>query len=63
MEILFLFLIRPFFASAIIYPSFILIFAPSFLRANKCRSTGLVPIAHPPGKDTFAFLYFVKSGP
>ena len=54
---------NPFFASAIIYPSLIFIFAPSFFKANKWRSTGLVPIAHPPGKETFAFLYFVKSGP
>ena len=38
--------VKPFFASAIIYPSLIFIFAPSFFRANKCKSTGLVPIAH-----------------
>ena len=31
--------------------------------ANKCRSTGLVPIAQPPGRETFAFLYFVNNGP
>ena len=47
--------LKPFFASAIIYPSFIFIFAPNFFNANKCRSTGLVPIAHPPGNETFAF--------
>ena len=45
------------------YPSLILIFAPSFFNANKCKSTGLVPIAQPPGKETFAFLYFVNKEP
>ena len=54
---------RTFFAWAKMYPSLILIFAPSFFKANKCRSTGLVPIAHPPGKETFAFLYFVNKEP
>ena len=53
----------PFFASAIIYPSFIFIFAPSFFKANKCKSTGLVPIAQPPGKETFALPYLVSRGP
>ena len=47
--------INPFLASAKIYPSLILILAPSFFKANKCKSTGLVPIAHPPGNETFAF--------
>ena len=54
---------NPFFASAIIYPFLIFIFAPNFFNANKCKSTGLVPIAHPPGKETFAFPYFESSGP
>ena len=35
--------------------------APNFFKANKCKSTGLVPIAHPPGNETFAFLYFANS--
>ena len=38
-------------------------FAPSFFRANKWRSTGRVPIEHPPGKETLAFLYFVNKEP
>ena len=54
---------NPFFASAIIYPFLILIFAPIFFNANKCRSTGRVPIAQPPGRETFAFLYFVNNEP
>ena len=28
---------------------------PSFDSALRCMSTGLVPIAHPPGNETFAF--------
>ena len=54
---------NPFDASANIYPSFILIFAPSFFNANRCKSTGLVPIAHPPGKETFAFPYLANKEP
>ena len=49
---------NPFLASAIMYPFFILIFAPSFLSAKRCKLTGLVPMAHPPGSEIFAFLYF-----
>ena len=49
--------INPFFASAIIKPFLILIFAPSFFKAKRCKSTGLEPIAHPPGSEIFAFLY------
>ena len=45
----------PFSAEAYIYPFFILILAPSFSKANKCKLTGLVPIAQPPGSDTLAF--------
>ena len=48
---------NPFFASAIMYPFFILIFAPSFFSAKRCKLTGLVPIAHPPGSEILAFLY------
>ena len=33
------------------------------LRANKCKSTGLVPIAQPPGSDIFAFLNLASNGP
>ena len=55
--------IRPFLASAIIYPSLIFIFAPNFFKANKCISTGRVPIAQPPGNETLAFLYLVNNGP
>ena len=29
----------------------------------KCKSIGLDPIEHPPGKDTLAVPYFAKSGP
>ena len=47
--------IKPFLASAIMYPFLIFILAPNFFKANKCKSTGLVPIAQPPGNDTFAF--------
>ena len=54
---------NPFFASAIIYPFFILIFAPSFFKAKRCRLTGRVPIAHPPGSEILAFLYLAKIGP
>ena len=50
---------KPFFASAKIYPFLIFIFAPNFFKANKCKSTGLVPIAQPPGRETFAFPYLV----
>ena len=38
------------------YPFLILIFAPSFFKAKICKSTGLVPIAHPPGREIFAFI-------
>ena len=44
---------NPFFASATMYPFLILIFAPSFFNAKRWRLTGLVPIAHPPGKEIF----------
>ena len=54
---------NPCLASAKIYPSFIFIFAPNFFKANKCKSTGLEPIAHPPGKETFAFPYLVNNEP
>tara|TARA_B100001093_G_C25944674_1_gene642362 strand:+ start:244 stop:513 length:270 start_codon:yes stop_codon:yes gene_type:complete len=49
-----LFPINPFFAVACMYPLFIFILAPNFSRANKWRSTGRVPIAHPPGNETLA---------
>jgi hypothetical protein len=54
---------KPFLVSANIYPFLIFIFAPSFFKANKCKSTGLVPIAQPPGRETFAFPYLVNNEP
>ena len=39
------------------------IFTPNFDNAFKCISIGLVPIAHPPGKDTFAKPNFASNGP
>ena len=36
---------------------------PSFDKALRCRSTGLVPIAHPPGNETFAFPNLASKGP
>ena len=53
---------RPF-TLAFIYPSFNLSFAPNFSNPNRWRSTGLAPIAHPPGKETLAFPSLAKSGP
>ena len=32
-------------------------------KPNRCISTGLVPIAQPPGNDTLAFLNLERSGP
>ena len=46
---------KPLKADACIYPFLIFILAPNFFRAKRCKSTGLVPIAHPPGSETFAF--------
>jgi len=37
--------------------------APIFASALRCRSTGLTPMAHPPGSDTFASPYFARRGP
>ena len=39
---------------AFILPSSILISAPIALIASMCKLTGLLPIAHPPGKATVA---------
>ena len=47
--------ISPFDALARTYPSKILNLTPSFDKALRCRLTGLVPIAHPPANETFAF--------
>ena len=44
----------PFLADAYIYPFFILILAPSFSKANRCKLTGLAPIAQPPGSETWS---------
>jgi hypothetical protein len=57
------FVFEPLFAEAIIYPSFILIFAPIFFSASSCHSTGLEPMAQPPGNETLAILYFASKGP
>ena len=53
---------KPLTAEAKIYPFLILIFAPSFFNANKCKSTGLVPIAHPPSNEILHF-YIASKGP
>ena len=37
--------------------------APIFFNAFKCKSTGLAPIAHPPGKETLALLYLASKAP
>ena len=55
--------LSPLVAEATIYPFLIFIFAPNFFSANKCKSTGLVPIAHPPGSETFAFPHLLRIGP
>ena len=54
---------KPLLAETIIYPFFTLTLAPIFFRAFKCKSIGLDPMEHPPGKDTLAVPYFAKSGP
>ena len=54
---------KPLGAEACIYPFLIFILAPSFFNAKRWRSTGLVPMAQPPGKEIFALLYFAKRGP
>ena len=46
---------KPLGAEACIYPFLIFILAPSFFNAKRWRSTGLVPMAQPPGKEIFAF--------
>ena len=48
---------NPLGALAITYPWSILYLTPNFDNALRCISTGRVPIAHPPGKDTFADLW------
>ena len=48
---------------ALIYPSSILIDAPIASNPLICRSTGLGPIAQPPGKDTLASPNLVIKGP
>ena len=45
--------INPFSVVASTYPCSIFIFAPSASKPFKCKSTGLAPIAQPPGKATF----------
>ena len=55
--------LRPLFAVAYIYPSIIFIFTPIFFKASICKFTGLNPIAHPPGKETFALPNFDNNEP
>ena len=37
--------------------------APNALNPFRCKSIGLLPILHPPGSATFAFLYFPSKAP
>ena len=46
-----------------IYPLLILNWTPIFSNPSKCKSTGRVPIAHPPGNDTEALPYLANNGP
>ena len=55
--------ISPCLASARTYPSSNVIVAPSFSITIICRSTGRVPIAHPPGSDTLAAPIRASNGP
>ena len=55
--------INPLGALAWTYPWIILYLTPSFDRACKWISTGLVPIAQPPGNETFALPNLASSGP
>ena len=54
---------NPLGAEAYTYPCVILYCTPSLDSAFKCKSIGLVPIAHPPGRETFAFPNFESKGP
>ena len=38
-------------------------FAPNASKPFKCKSTGLAPIEHPPGKYITAFLYLPNRAP
>ena len=58
-----LFPIKPFGALHFMYPLSNSNDAPSFVRALICKSTGLAPIAHPPGSETLACLLRARSGP
>ena len=44
-------------------PWSISIFAPKALNPFKCKSIGLVPIAHPPGIEIFVLLNLASNGP
>ena len=50
-------------ASMIYLSSICSIFAPIFSNPFKCKSIGLDPILHPPGKDISTCLYFVNKVP
>ena len=52
-----------FFTFPTIYPCSIENSTPIFESPFRCKSTGLAPIKHPPGRDTFARPYFARSGP
>ena len=55
--------INPFGATAWTYPWSILYFTPSFEKALRWISIGLVPIAHPPGNETLAWPNLASKGP
>ena len=48
---------------ALMYPSSTSTSAPKASMPFKCRSTGRLPIAQPPGKETLASPYLVSKGP
>ena len=58
-----LFPTRPFLHRALIYPSASSTIAPNCCIAQMCKSTGRVPIAHPPGKETLTLPYLANKGP
>ena len=55
--------VKPFGAEAWTYPCMILYLTPSLDNDFKWISIGLVPIAHPPGNETFAIPNFANKGP
>ena len=55
--------VRPFGALASMVPASSEMVAPRVARALMCRSTGLAPMAQPPGIDTRAWPKRASSGP